>query len=253
MSRRLIVNADDLGRTEGINRGIFAAHERGVVTSATMMVGFPAAGAAGAALARFPRLGVGLHVTLTGATPTLPAGDIPSLVDGEGRFARHPDALGALVPAEVRAEVGHQFELFRRVTGRLPTHLDSHHHSHRHPVILDALVEIAREHRLPIRRSSAAIGVRLAAEGLVTTDRFDEGFFGPTATLEVLSGILRDLGDGITELMCHPGFADDELRRTSAYADDRDREFAVLTHPEVAAAARGLGIELVHFGALCAS
>jgi predicted glycoside hydrolase/deacetylase ChbG (UPF0249 family) len=253
VSRLLIVNADDLGRTEGINRGIFEAHERGLVTSATMMVGFPAAEAAGAALARYPALGVGLHVTLTGAKPTLPPSRIPSLVDAEGRFARHPDALGAIAPREVLAEIRHQLELFRRMAGRLPTHLDSHHHSHRHPVILDALVEVAREHRLPVRRSSTDIGRRLAAEGLRTTERFDEGFFGETATLAYLVGFLRGLRTGVTELMSHPGYADDELRRTSAYADDRDRERELLTHPEAMAAVRECGITLTNFGSLCAS
>lgn len=253
MSRLLIVNADDLGRTEGINRGIFEAHERGVVSSATMMVGFPAARSAAAALAEHPRLGVGLHVTLTGAVPTLPPREIPSLVDAKGQLARHPDALGAIVPREVRAEIRHQLELFRRMTGRLPTHLDSHHHSHRHPAVLDALIQVAREHHLPVRRSSIDIGRRLAAEGLRTTDRFDEGFFGETATLANLIDTLRGLRTGTTELMCHPGYADDELRRTSDYADDRDRELRLLTHPEAVAAVRECGITLAHFGALCES
>lgn len=253
MSRLLIVNADDLGRTEGINRGIFEAHERGLVTSATLMVGFPAAHSAAAALADHPRLGVGLHVTLTGAAPTLPPREIPSLVDSSGQLARHPDALGAIAPAEVHAEVRHQVELFRRMTGRLPTHLDSHHHSHRHPAVLDALVEVAREYRLPVRRSSIEIARRLAAEGLRTTDRFEEGFFGEAATLVNLVGILRDLRAGVTELMCHPGYADEELRRTSGYADDRDRERGLLTHPEALAAVRECGITLTHFGVLCES
>ena len=64
--KQLIVNADDLGHSTGINAGIFEAHERGLVTSATLMVGFPAAEAAARELARHPNLGVGLHTTLTG-------------------------------------------------------------------------------------------------------------------------------------------------------------------------------------------
>ena len=253
MSRLLIVNADDLGRSEGINRGIFEAHERGLVTSATLMVGFPAAALAAAELVRHPRLGVGLHVTLTGAAPTLPPGKVPSLVDAAGLLARKPEAIGNVEPRELRAEIRNQMALFRRMTGRLPTHLDSHHHSHRLPAVFDALLEVAREHRLPIRRSSPAIGERVAAAGLNTTDRFGESFFAETATLETLLAIVRGLEPGVTELMCHPGYSDDDLRRASGYADDREREITVLTHPDVVAAVRESDIELSHFGALCAA
>ncbi len=250
MRSRLIVNADDLGRSDGINRGVFAAHERGIVTSATLMVGFPAAERAAAELARHPRLGVGLHVTLTGAAPTLPPRDIPSLVDENGLLPRKPDLLGDVSPGDVLAEVSNQLALFRRLTGRLPTHLDSHHHSHRHPVVLAALLAVAREHALPVRRSSETVAARAAAAGVRTTDRFEEGFFGATVSAATLVALARGLAPGVTELMCHPGYADDELRRESGYADDRDREIAALTDPAVAAAIRELGVELIHFGAL---
>lgn len=253
MSRLLIVNADDLGRSDGVNRGVFEAHERGVVTSATLMVSFPAAERAALELPRHPRLGVGLHVTLTGAKPTLPAREVPSLVDANGLLARKPEAMGEIDPAELRAEVRNQLDLFRRITGRLPTHLDSHHHSHRLPVVLDALLEVAREHGLPVRRASEEVAARAAAAGVRTTDRFVESFFGETATLEELLGIVRGVGPGVTELMCHPGYADEELRRGSGYADARDREIAVLTDPRAAAAVRQLGIGLTDFGALCGS
>jgi chitin disaccharide deacetylase len=253
LSRQLIVNADDLGRSEGINRGIFEAHERGVVTSATLMVGFPAAELAAAELARHPRLGVGLHVTLTGAAPTLPPRQVRSLVDEHGLLPRKPEQMSGATLGDVLAEVRHQLSLFRRLTGRMPTHLDSHHHSHRLPVVLDALVQVAREHRLPIRRSSPEIAARVSAAGLRTTDRFDESFFAETATLETLLAIVRGLEPGVTELMCHPGYADGELRRASGYADEREREIAALTHPDAAAAMRDLEIELTHFGALCGS
>jgi predicted glycoside hydrolase/deacetylase ChbG (UPF0249 family) len=253
LSRLLIVNADDLGRSEGVNRGIFEAHERGVVTSATLMVSFPGAGPAAAELERHPRLGVGLHVTLTGAAPTLPPREVPSLVDNQGLLARKPETIGEVEPREVLAEVRNQLALFRRLTGRMPTHLDSHHHSHRLPVVLDAVLEVAREEGLPVRRASEEVASRATAAGVRTTDRFVESFFGEAATLEELLEIARGLGSGITELMCHPGYADEELRQGRGYADARERELAVLTDPRAAATIEELGIGLTHFGALCGS
>ncbi len=247
-AKLVIVNADDLGRTPGINAGIFAAHRRGVVTSATLMVGFPAAAAAAAEWAAAPALGVGLHVTLTGAAPTLPPERVPSLVDADGRLPRFPDRQTGADPGEVLAEVRSQLARFRELTGRLPTHLDSHHHSHRLPVVLDALVAVARETGLPVRNASPAVGERLRSAGVATTDVFVERFFGAEARLEVLLEILAAARPGVTEVMCHPAVVDDELRAASTYLDDRERELEVLTHPEVRRAVEREGIRLVHFG-----
>jgi chitin disaccharide deacetylase len=229
--RLLIVNADDLGRTAGINEGIFAAHRDGIVTSATLMVAYPAAEPAAAALSEHPELGVGLHVQLTGGRPTLPAERVPSLVDEEGRLPRNPERIAGFAAADVLAEVEGQLERFLALVGRPPTHLDSHHHSHRLPVVLEALIEVARRHRLPVRNSSPAIARRLREAGVATTDRFVERFFGEDTGLDTLVSVLAEIEPGSTELMCHPARVDDELRADSTYLDDRERELATLTDP----------------------
>jgi len=251
--RRLVVNADDLGRTPGINDGIFEAHAHGIVTSATLMVGFEAARDAAAQIADHPRLGVGLHVTLTGARPTLPPAQVPSLVDGKGWFARKPEALGKIDTKEVLAEARNQLRIFGELVGRPPTHLDSHHHSHRHPAILEALVELASEHGLPVRRSSPAIARRLSAASLRTTDEFVERFFDAGATVDVLLAILDAAGPGATEVMCHPGRVDELLRAGSSYTEPREREIEVLCNPAVAAAVRRGGFRLATFAEACGS
>jgi predicted glycoside hydrolase/deacetylase ChbG (UPF0249 family) len=248
--RRLIVNADDLGRSPGINDGIFEAHARGLVTSATMMVGEAAAGDAAARLADHPKLGVGLHVTLTGSRPTLPAARVPSLVDAEGRLPRKPDQIDGFVPAEVLAEVENQLELFRKLTGRLPTHLDSHHHAHRESVVLDAVVRVAGAHGLPVRRSSDRIAERLHDARLGTTSSFTELFFGEGATLERLREIVTALPYGTSEMMCHPGYSDAALRRESGYADEREAEIEVLCDPAAREILRAAGVVLVDFSSL---
>src|SRR5262249_16709084 len=117
--RCLIVNADDFGQSPGVNRGVIAAHERGIVTSASLMVRWPAAAEAAAYARTHPDLGLGLHL------------DLGEWTYREGSWvARYLVA----VPDDARAvsdEVGRQLAAFRSLVGRDPTHLDSHQHVHR--------------------------------------------------------------------------------------------------------------------------
>src|SRR2546425_9238689 len=106
----VIVNADDFGSSEGINHGIIAAHEQGIVTSTSLMVNTPATAAAVKLARAYPNLGLGLHVNLTG--------EGERLVDLEDRQA-------------VKRELEEQFNRFVDLTGQFPTHLDSHQHVHR--------------------------------------------------------------------------------------------------------------------------
>lgn len=251
--RLLIVNADDLGRTSGINTGIFEAHRNGLVTSATLMVAYSSAEEAAAQLGDYPELGIGLHVALTGQAPLLHPEQVPSLVDSSGSFPAKPDGLVDIRQEEVMAETRAQFNRFWELTGHLPTHLDSHHHSHRHPIVCEALITLAREHNLPVRLSSAAVGERLHQKGVATTDYFIERFFGEEARLRVLLEILDGLREGVTELMCHPAHVDDELLDSSSYASDRQRELEVLSHPDALQAVKEMDIRLAHFGTACRS
>lgn len=255
--RLLIVNADDLGRTSGINRGTFDAHREGVVTSATLMVGYPAAAVAGRAVASdagLAALGVGLHVTLTGGgPPTLPAKRVPSLVDADGRLPRRPEGLDGADLFEVLAEVRNQVTIFRELVGRLPTHLDSHHHSHRRALVTEAVIEAARQHRLPVRNASPDVRERLRGAGVATTELFVERFFGEEATLEAMLEIVREAAASdapSVEVMVHPGHADRALQADSTYVSEREREIDVLTHPEVRAAIDAAGFRLGSFADL---
>lgn len=246
--KRLVVNADDLGRTAGVDRGVEEAHRRGIVTSATVLVAHPAAARLAALAARCPGLGLGLHLALTGGPAVLPASRIPSLVDAAGRLPRSPEALLRAEPDDLRVEARAQLARFRSLLGRDPTHLDSHHHAHRLPLVLDVVVELAGDLGVPVRSASPEVARRLRAEGLRTTDCFLEGFFGDSATVETLLGVLGGLREETTELMCHPGTVDDDLRLGSGYAEPRARELQALTDPRVRRAAEDLGVRLVHFG-----
>ncbi len=249
-TRFVIFNADDLGRTPGINSGIFEAHRRGLVTSATLMVAFPAAAQAASEADRCPDLGIGLHVALTGGAPILPPEQVPSLVDASGRLAANPEGFGDLDPEQVRLEIEAQLDRFRTLMGRQPTHFDSHHHSHRHPTVCDALIEVAGNEGLPVRTAGPQVDRKLKRASIARTDAFVEDFFGSEARLDVLMRILEDLGPGVTEIMCHPAHVDEELRRTSSYAEPREVELAVLTRPELPTLLEAEDIIPTHFGLL---
>ncbi len=276
--KRLIVNADDFGRSPGVNRGIVEAHERGIVTSTTLMVNMPFADEALTLAKGHPELGVGIHLVFTAGCPILPPERVSTLVDQRGRFLDQrtlASRLGSLDLTQLRAELAAQIERFLR-RGGCPTHLDCHHFLHVHPDLFAVLVELADEYSLPMRlpfgrgfeataqREARRFGMTpdallemgwrdielVEARSIPHPDRFIGEFFGDGASVENLLRILAGLEEGVTELMTHPGYADEELLRTSSYARERERELAALTDPRVQESIEGLGIELVNFSVL---
>ena len=251
--RRLIVNADDLGWSPGVNDGIFEAHVDGLVSSATLMVNQPGAEHAAAALDRadLARLGVGLHVTLSGGgRPTLPAAEVASLVDGDGRLPRRPEGLTGATTDEVLAEVRAQLERFAELLGRPPSHLDGHHHCHRRPEVFPAVLAVAVERGLPVRPVTPEMGRQLRAAGIAIPDAFDQSFFAEGVSSARLAELIRGLGAGVSEIMCHPGRVDAELARSSSYLGDREIEVAVLTDPALVRLVAAENVRLVSYTAL---
>lgn len=249
-ARRLIVNADDYGLTAGVSRGILDAHRDGIVTSTTLLVNRPVDPALIDAL-KASGLGVGLHLNLTLGPPVAPAKRVPSLVDGEGRFVR--DAREAAKRAradEARIELGMQIDEFRRIMGRFPTHLDSHHHVGRHEPILDLVLDFARAIRVPVRTQDPEVRAIARQRALKTPDHF-MGESGPGAywSSERVLAHLRELPGGVTEFMTHPGYYDDDLAY-SRYGRQREMEMTGLTDPAARALIEGEGIRLIHFGQL---
>ena len=252
--KRLIVNADDFGRTPGINDGTLEAYVKGIVTSATVMVLEPAA-EEGIHLARAaaPGLALGLHFAVTGGgAPASPTGSVPRLAPG-GRFARNAEELPDRIPeAEVRRELEAQIALFEKMAGSPPTHLDSHHHSATHISILPVFTDVAAEHGLPVRASNIRSRDHLRQAGVKFPDFFIESFFGAGATPANLRLLLEHLREGVSELMCHPGHPDERLIAGSSYAKEREQEIAALCDPSVREAVTAAGIELVTFRELAA-
>lgn len=276
---RLIVNADDYGRSRGISAGIRQAHMAGIVTSTTVMITFPGAGEDLRQAAReCPTLGIGVHLCITAGRPVLPAEQIPSLVAGDGGFPRQDVQLGrldTLAAGEVRAELRAQIELVQALGGRVD-HLDSHHHAtYLHPGLLEIMLDLAREYQLPVRnpipqgglRAAVAAGLAppgttaeaadkleavvrrlFAVTGTPHPDTFVASFYGPGVGREHMLTILDGLQGGVSEIMCHPGQYDESL--TSTYNSQRELELQVLTDPQVRARVEEAGIRLITFGEL---
>jgi len=179
---------------------------------------------------------------------------VASLVDGDGRFGRDLAALqGRARPEEVRRECEAQIEAFVRRFGRAPTHLDSHHHVHRLPHVMEAVVDVVLAARLPLRSQDPGFREGLRRRGITTTDAFvGDAQAEPYWTTERLLDQLATLPLGVTELMCHPGVFDEALAY-SRYGRQREVELTALCDAEARATVDRLDIRLCHFGALDAA
>lgn len=232
--RRLIVNADDFGLSQGASLGILRAHEEGIVTSATLMVNMPGAPEAFRIAKKTPTLGVGIHINLTGGRPL--SDQVPSLTGQDGRFLKLP-ALGERASRDdLEREIGTQVEAFL-AEGLTPTHLDSHHHVHRRVPAVEAIVALL----------SAKLGVPVRGTG--GAPDFIHNFYGrEQITVDRLLELLSGLRPGSTsEIMCHPAYLDPDILQGSSYALERVHELATLTAPAVRAAVEAHKITLVSY------
>jgi chitin disaccharide deacetylase len=253
--RTLIVNADDCNLTSQVTEAIIKAHENGIVTSTTFLVNLPVEKAVVRELLSRKKLGVGLHLNMTLGKPMAAAPRIRSLLQRDGRFKKKDQYPEKKLPAvsEILAEFQAQLERFHKIFKRLPTHVDVHHHMHDFRPFLEALAVIARKHGLPIRwtRLLTEPEIKRAYKDLKTTDHF-YGNLDPHTfwTEEVLRHLLFTLPEGTSEIMCHPGWVDDELVSISSLTIPREREYQLFSLKELRRYIDHLGIQLAHFGSI---
>ena len=293
MPRNLIVNADDLGWTAGVNRGIAEAHRNGIVTSASLL----ANGGAFAEAVELARdtggLGVGVHLNLNDGPPVAPRESVPSLVNEAGEFEGGPDGLllkiatRGLSMREVEIEWGAQISKARDA-GIEPTHLDGHKHVHMLPGLFEIALRLAKRygigairvsHEASSLRAALSTGERRAAvvlkqgvqarglkllardarkqaerAGVSTADYFCGIAQTGELTKEGVARLLRSLPEGTTELMCHPGYADDALRKTSTrLQSSRQKEVEILTDKEIRNLVASQGIRLIDYAFLAST
>ena len=229
LERLLIVNADDFGLSAGVNRGVIESHERGIVTSASLMVRWPAAREAAEYAQAHPRLSVGLHLDLGEMEYT-----------GEEWRSIYEVIPGEAEPDAVRSELQRQLTVFRELVGCGPTHLDSHQHRHRTDPVRSACLAVCEELRIPLREVLGGVQYcgRFYGQGS-RGDRWPEAI-----SVDGLVETLDSISPGVTELACHPA-ADCDF--ASSYQKEREIERATLCDPRIASHLRAHGIRLISF------
>lgn len=268
--RRLIVNADDFGRSRSINEAVIRAHREGILSTASLMVAGDAFEEAVALARTYPTLGVGLHLTLVCGKSVLSPDRIPGLVDAQGNFSDFAPGAGfrfwarqRALRESLRAELAAQFERFH-ATGLELDHVNGHLHLHLHPVVFDLLVENAAAwgiRRMRLTRDSFAIsrktsrrrwGYRLSHAlifGLLSR-RVAPTFrrLGWRHT-DAVFGLLEDgLVDEAYLLRLLPKLPAGDLELYSHPSLDRFRhEFEALISPRVVARVAELGFERIRY------
>jgi predicted glycoside hydrolase/deacetylase ChbG (UPF0249 family) len=220
VSRLVIINADDLGATPGINAGIVEAIDARVVTSASLMVNMPGSREAAAMMKHRPWASVGIHVNLT--------------------FERYDEPIVDFDdPGAVESEVTTQFERFQELVARPPTHVDSQHN-------------VQRDARLqPILADAAArLGVPLRENGPVEYfphfyGRWDGETHPEHISIESLLSMIDTLGRGPTEVACHPGRPEPDFE--TSYHRERFIELETLLTPGLRAELDARGVRLISY------
>lgn len=287
--RNLIVNADDLGWTEGVNRGIAEAHRSGIVTSASLLANGAAFASAAEVARATPGLGVGVHLNLSEGEPTAPRAQVTSLLNESGEMDGRPESLlmrlarRNLVLDEVEREWNAQIQKVRDA-GITPTHVDGHRHVQMLPGLFEIALRLAKKHGIAavriaheesslraalstgasqksaviLRQGFQARGLKMLepdahekAEraGIATADYFCGIAQTGEMTHEGVLRLLEILPIGTTELMCHPGYWDEELAKSpTRLQSSRQAELKILTDTIVRNLVASQGIRLIDYG-----
>lgn len=261
--KNLLVNADDFGRHELINRAVEIAFQTGCLRSATLMAGGIAFDDAIRVAKKNPGLGVGIHFTLANGNPVLPPENIPSLVTEEGIF--HDNYVifmkkyfsGQIALSEIRAELAAQLQKILRA-GLKPTHFDSHQHLHHIPGVIEIALELAAtENIFAMRTANTKIfdgelnsfGQFVGRFGLSSLAKFaaykahNKNFATPEHFTGIVAGesvsenfllkLLDNLQDGTTEVMLHPGTDNKILQDFCQWEHNFEEELAAVTSPKI--------------------
>ncbi|MGG7176652.1 chitin disaccharide deacetylase [Clostridium paraputrificum] len=264
---KLIINGDDFGITEGVSKGIIKAIKDGVMTDTTAMANMPYFDEA-IELAKAEGINVGIHLTITCGRPVLPTEEVKNIVDENGEFFKKPNPR-LMNPKDVEKELRAQLDKFIK-TGMKLSHIDGHHHFYVfHPEVFKIVVRLAKEYNVPIRCprtetiNALCTGYNFPlvkedvismtrGEGVSCPDNFAVDFYEDGVSEESLINIIKEsLGKyDVLEIMSHPAFVDEDLRKISSYNTLREEELKILTSDKVKKFIVDNNIELISFSDL---
>lgn len=265
---RLIINADDFGYSAAVNRAVADLHGAGLVTSASLLVNMPHSEEAAAMVRGLPGLSIGVHLNLTVGRPLLSIRRVSSLVNEEGSFWPAPVLYGRMLTGnlswqEAAAELGAQVE-WAQARGLRLDNLDSHMHFHMLPAARRLTLQLAQRYDVPAWRSpdvlSTLMPVKLWTDLLATPPKRGQ-LLAPDYLLSLQQWGERLLTDRriarllsrpgvLTELIVHPGYADDQELPVpdQLTGDRRQEEFDLVMSAGFRAWLQHLHLELASFG-----
>jgi len=282
MEHRLIINADDFGLCESVNKGIVEAHTKGVLTSTTLMANMPAAEQAVDLAKNLPALGIGVHLNLTAGKPLCRDAILTCLLNAEGDFALSPGklALASLITGKVRTAI--ETELASQIQwlidrGIKLTHLDSHKHFHSFPTIFPIVCRLAKRFgisairytfepkqvcRLPWpltdreSRKRASLVRTMAKINRWQNPSFfkTDALLGAAHTGNINVNFFKAVSlyntASTAEVMTHPGYTYDLDATRTRLVKQREVELEALCSEKTRQYFRDAGIKLVHYGQL---
>lgn len=285
--KQIIITGDDFGLSPAVNEAIERAHQNGILTTTSLMVGSPAAADAVERAKSLPNLKVGLHVCVVRALPVLPKESIPDIID------RHDMLYEDLVIAGIRffflpkcrkqlaAEVRAQFEAFR-ATGLTLDHVNAHNHMHLHPTVLSLILDIGRDYGLhairipyepvvsgqnneqPVLTAAwfSRLGLlpwlrymkyRLQRAGIKSNDYLFGLSHSGAMTIDRTLQLLTQIPEGISELYFHPAVKNLPGERPHHDANACAIELDTLLNRDVKHALETSGIRTITFSDLIAN
>lgn len=243
--KKLIVNADDCNLTPGVTRAILKSHDQGIVTSTTWMANLESDYEMIKQFLIRKELGIGIHLNITFNRPVSDPESVKSLLKEDGCFRKVNIQTQALPePEHVAAEYENQIRRFEKIFGRLPTHLDTHHQIHDLPFFGQILTAIAQTFNLPVRRSKSILSDTVRSTDFLIEDLDPAHHW----TSQKLLGALEKIQEGVSELMCHPGYPDEDLCRISSFTLGREAELEALCDPRCKECLKNNDVELINFG-----
>jgi chitin disaccharide deacetylase len=282
--KRIIFTGDDFGLSEAVNEAIEEAHRKGVLNSASLMIGGKAAKDAVERARRLPSLRVGLHLVFVNGSPVSPRQTIPDLLDPTGEFPARLFRAGVRfffrpgVRRQLETEIRAQFQAFQNTSLSLD-HVNCHNHMHLHPTLGGLILRIGREYGLrairypyePVlpswRASKKDLGrkvlsrlflspwlalLKIRIQGArVCSNHFVFGLNDSgSMNLDLVLGFLKHLPQGVSEIYFHPAVHPSKETGDITRGDSRPAELEALTSPLLREALQSSGIETIAFSDL---